>query len=114
MFCKRAGLAVILLAMLCFQVADAQSMKASWYADGARVAWHSARYYPDGFTVAHRTLPFGTRLRISYMGRSVEAIVNDRGPALWTHREIDVSRGVARALGIMVVGVAVVDVERLD
>jgi rare lipoprotein A len=35
---------------------------------------------PDGFTAAHRTLPFGTRLKVRYHGRSVQVVVNDRGP----------------------------------
>lgn len=56
------------------------------------------RYNPDGITAAHRTLPFGTRLLVKYGRRVIELIINDRGPAAWTHREIDLSRGAARAL----------------
>lgn len=59
------------------------------------------RFDPMALTVAHRDLPFGTRLRIQNprTGRSVVAIVRDRGPAASTGRSIDLSRGVAQALG---------------
>ena len=46
-------------------------------------------------TAAHRTLPMGTRLRLTYAGRSVVVRINDRGPAVWTGRSLDVSRGAA-------------------
>lgn len=78
-------------------------MRASWYGGGERLSRHTAngeRFNPGGFTAAHRTLPFGTRLRVSYGGRSVVVRINDRGPARWTGRSLDLSRGAARALGM--------------
>ena len=51
-------------------------------------------------TVANRTLPMGTKLRITYQGKSVDAVVTDRGPAAWTHRVLDLSLGTARDLGM--------------
>jgi len=59
---------------------------------------------PDGFTAAHRTLPFGTRLMVSYHGRSVQVVVNDRGPYIGG-RELDLSRAAAEYLGLTRVGV---------
>jgi rare lipoprotein A len=59
---------------------------------------------PDGFTAAHRTLPFGTRLMVSYHGRSVQVVVNDRGPYVGG-RELDLSRAAAEYLGLTKVGV---------
>lgn len=52
-------------------------------------------------TAAHRTLPFGTRLRVTYLatGRSVVVTINDRGP-FWPHRILDLSLGAARRLGL--------------
>jgi murein DD-endopeptidase MepM/ murein hydrolase activator NlpD len=58
-------------------------------------------FNPSALTVAHRTLPFGTRLRITNpaTGKSVVAVVRDRGPAASTGRTIDLSRGVAETIG---------------
>ena len=57
------------------------------------------RYDPDKFTAAHRTLPFGTRLRVTdrQTHRSVVVIVNDRGP-FNKGRVIDLSLAAAKAL----------------
>jgi rare lipoprotein A len=77
-------------------------MVASVYWQGQRVA-SGRKFDPDGMTVAHRSLPFGTRLLVSYGGNVAEVVVNDRGP--FVHgREIDLSRGVAKALHFSGVG----------
>ena len=59
----------------------------------------------DGLTAAHRSLPFGTRVRVSNprTGVSVVVIINDRGP-FTRGRDIDLSRGAARAIGLTDVG----------
>ena len=64
-------------------------------------------------TAAHRTLPFGTRLKVTNLrnNRSVVVTVNDRGPFI-RHRIVDVSAGAANALGFRSAGVARVRVER--
>lgn len=64
-------------------------------------------------TAAHRTLPFGTRLKVTNLrnNRSVVVTVNDRGPFI-RHRIVDVSAGAAHALGFRAAGVARVRVER--
>jgi rare lipoprotein A len=71
-------------------------MVASVYWQGKRVAT-GRKFDPDGMTVAHKSLPFGTRLLVYYEGNSAEVVVNDRGPFV-RGREIDLSRGVAKAL----------------
>lgn len=80
--------------------AAAQSGTASWYGSGHRTA-NGEHFNPNGLTAAHRTLPFGTRVRVEnrQTGRSVVVRINDRGP--FVHgRIIDLSRGSARALGM--------------
>ncbi len=65
------------------------------------------RFDPDAFTAAHRTLPFGTCLRVENAGngRSVRVRVNDRGPYA-AGRLIDLSEAAARALDLIRQGVA--------
>jgi rare lipoprotein A len=65
-------------------------------------------FNPYGFTAAHRTLPLGTQLIVSYGGRSVEVTVNDRGPYSGG-RELDLSQGAAEYLGLTYAGVDYVD-----
>jgi peptidoglycan lytic transglycosylase len=79
-----------------------------------------ATYYPGRaagmrkgeFSAAHKTLPFGTRVRVKEIatGRSVVVKVNDRGPFA-PGRIIDVSHGAARALGIISKGITEVELE---
>jgi rare lipoprotein A len=62
-------------------------------------------------TAAHRTMPFGTRLRVTNVenGRSVVVRVNDRGP--WVKdRVLDVSQAAAKTLGMVGDGVAKVEI----
>ena len=88
----------------------------SWYGGGPH--WmepntHTAngeRFNKWGLTAAHRTLPLGTRLLLSHGGRSVVVRINDRGPAAWTGRSLDVSRGAATALGLIQSGTGKVNV----
>jgi rare lipoprotein A len=73
---------------------------ASYYSEGHHVA-SGGRFNPSGYTCAHRSLPFGTQLRVAdpRTGRSVVVTVNDRGP--FVHgRVLDLSLGAARALGM--------------
>lgn len=80
--------------------AAAQTGAASWYGSGARTA-NGERFNPNGMTAAHRSLPFGTRVRVENRrtGRSVVVRINDRGPFV-RGRIIDLARGSARALGM--------------
>lgn len=85
--------------------------KASWYGaeSGNRTA-SGARFHPHGLTAAHKTLPIPSKVRVTNLktGRSVEVVVNDRGP-FKSDRLIDLSQGAARAIGIS--GLAEVSVE---
>ncbi len=68
----------------------------------------------NGLTAAHRTLPFGTRVRVTdpKTGHSVTVLINDRGP-FGKHRVLDVSPSAARALGMVSRGVIFVQAEVL-
>src|SRR5688572_17646789 len=70
------------------------------------------RFNPNGLTAAHRTLPLGTRLRVTNIanGRSVIVRVNDRGPFVG-NRLIDVSLGAAREINMVRAGKAQVRLE---
>lgn len=74
-------------------------------ADGERFNYHA-------MTAASRTLPFGTRVRVTDLatGRSVVVRINDRGP-FWTHRILDLSAGAARKIGLYRQGLGQVRVE---
>jgi rare lipoprotein A len=91
-------------------------VRASFYGGGERLNRFTASgevFRPLALTCAHRSLPFGTRLRVAWRGRSVVVRVNDRGPALGTGRDVDLSRGAALILGMTQAGVATVTLERL-
>jgi len=91
-----------------------EPMVASWYGaeSGNRTA-NGERFDGTSLTAAHKTLPFGTRLRVSYGGRSVVVRINDRGPYV-RGRSLDLSHAAARRIGLVPAGVARVCVERLD
>jgi len=88
--------------------------KASFYGHGTKTA-SGETYNPNGMTAAHRTLPFGTQVRVTDLGshRSVVVRINDRGPFI-KDRIIDVSRGAAQQLGMIGRGVANVEVQVLS
>ena len=99
-------------------LAGVQRARASWY--GWELAGRAApasgeRFSPEEFTAAHRSLPFGTRVRViaPWSGEQVIVRINDRGP--WAHeRAFDFSLGAARAIGLDRRGVADVLVEVVD
>lgn len=81
---------------------------ASWYhprLQGRRTA-SGERYNKRAFTAAHKTLPFGTVVRVRSLlnGREVDVRINDRGPAS-KDRVIDLSQAAAESLGLMGLGV---------
>jgi rare lipoprotein A (peptidoglycan hydrolase) len=89
-------------------------LNASWYQRG-RLTASGERFNPDGISVAHRTYPFGTMLRMTNpaTGATVVARVNDRGPFV-KGVSLDVSRGAARQLGMIRSGCAALRVEVLN
>lgn len=99
---------VLVLLSACVAPAVAAECAASWYGGGERLARLTANgevFDPGGMTVAHRTLPFGTLLRVWHDERTVLVRVNDRGPAKWTGRCLDLSRAAAVRLGLLRKGV---------
>ena len=76
-------------------------MVASFYGHGERLSRHTASgavFNPHAYTAAHRTLPFGTHLRVCHHGCTT-VVVNDRGPFV-RGRSLDLSYGAARAIGM--------------
>jgi rare lipoprotein A len=90
---------------------------ASWYGPGfhGKKTSSGETYDMHGQTAAHRTLPFGTRLRVTDIetGRDVEVRVNDRGPFVGG-RILDLSQGAAQELGIVGKGVARIRIEIVE
>lgn len=122
-----AGLLLSAMALLPVTAAQAQPKetsgkvvqngRASWYGPGfhGRKTASGERFNSSDMTAAHRSLPFGTRLRVvnESNGRSVVVRVNDRGP--FAHRRIiDLAKGPAQALGLTSVGTGYVSLHRLD
>jgi rare lipoprotein A len=83
--------------------------RASWYGAGlhGRLTASGERFDMNALTAAHRTLPFGTRVRVrnAQNGREVVVRINDRGPRT-RDRIIDVSKAAAAALDLVQVGEA--------
>jgi rare lipoprotein A len=90
--------------------AEAKETLASWYGPGFEglPTASGEPYDPYGYTVAHKSLPLGTNLVVSYGGRSLQLTVNDRGPYVGS-RELDLSQGAAEYLGLTQAGVDYVD-----
>lgn len=93
--------------------AEAEAGLASWYGPGFEglPTASGEPFDPQGYTAAHKTLPFGTDLLVSYRGRSVAVTVNDRGPYAGG-RELDLSWAAARDIGLTRVGVDYVEYVR--
>jgi len=94
---------------------SSQSGMASYYGSesGSRTA-SGAHFNPGAMTAAHRSLPFGTKVRVTNRrnGRSVVVTINDRGPFI-RGRIIDLSSGAAGVIGMRGAGVAPVSLEVL-
>ena len=84
---------------------------ASFYGNesGSKTA-SGQRFNQNALTAAHRSLPFGTKLRVTHGGRSVVVTINDRGPFI-RGRVLDLSTGAARAIGLTSAGVGRVTAE---
>jgi rare lipoprotein A len=88
-------------------VAAGQCGTASWYGPGfnGKKAASGERFNQNAMTAAHKTLPFGTRLKVTNQktGKSVTVKINDRGP-YHGGRVIDLSKAAASQLGIVNAG----------
>jgi rare lipoprotein A len=84
---------------------------ASYYGNesGSKTA-SGQRFNQNALTAAHRTLPFGTKLRVTHGGRSVVVTINDRGPFV-RGRVLDLSTAAARVVGLTGAGVGRVTAE---
>lgn len=90
---------------------------ASWYGRrfrGRKTA-SGRRFNPKELTAAHRTLPFGTKVKVTNLenDKDVEVTINDRGPFV-RNRIIDLSQAAAHRIGMSGAGVARVRIEVLD
>ncbi len=89
----------------------ARTMVASYYGrslEGQKMA-NGRPFDPDAYTAAHKSLPFGTQLEVSYGGKSVRVTITDRGPYV-AGRDLDLSLAAARKLGLIGKGTAPVRV----
>lgn len=95
---------VLLLVLIGTVAGHSETMVASFYgAESGKRTASGARFNPNGLTAAHRTLPFGTRLRVCRGERCVSVRVNDRGPFI-KGRQLDLAEGAAREIGLPGVG----------
>lgn len=106
----------ILLGLTC-GFAQVQTGKASYYADRfeGKPTASGEKYRHNKLTAAHKTLPFGTRVRVTNLANNatVEVVINDRGPYV-EDRIIDLSKSAAEKLGFIVQGLAEVKLEVID
>lgn len=95
---------------------DLGTMKASWYGPGfhGRKTANGEKFDQMSYTAAHKSLRFGTLLRITNPknGKSIVVRINDRGPYI-EGRDLDLSKAAAHELGLMRKGVARLKVEEL-
>ena len=93
---------------------SAGTMLTSWYGPGffTEISRQTEKCMTRKLSAAHKTLPFGTKLRVCYKGCATVRI-NDRGPFIG-ERELDVSYGVAKSIGLIKPGVAEVKVTYLS
>lgn len=109
----------VILLVGCFvsAFAQTQSGKASFYADKfeGRPTASGEKYKHNKLTGAHKTLPFGTKVRVTNTAnnKTVEVIINDRGPYV-DGRIIDLSKSAAEKLDFITQGLADVTIDVID
>lgn len=114
---KRAALAlVLLLSPMGNMSLGAAGASSAVFQSGSAVFYGGRAAQGTVMTAAHRSLPFGTWVRVTHSGtgRSVDVMVNDRGPFGNSRRIIDLSRSAAASLGILAQGVAPVTLRILS
>ena len=101
-------------ALVSAPVNAAGTMLSSWYGPyfHGRTTANGETYDMYGYTAAHKTLPFNTKLRVCYEG-CVDVRINDRGPYIGA-RELDLSYAAARKIGLLDPGVATTSIEYLS
>lgn len=101
----RLLLTLLAVGFLFTATGEASATIASWYdcakpgecSKSKRTA-NGERFNPNALTAAHKSLPFGTKVRVTHKGKSVVVRINDRGPFI-KGRHIDLSRAAARKIG---------------
>ena len=110
-------LAIVAILLGSGSYAQVQTGKASFYADkfDGTITASGEKYRHNRLTAAHKTLPFGTKVRVTNLAnnKTVEVVINDRGPYV-DGRIIDLSRAAAETLGFENYGLADVKLEVTD
>ncbi len=108
-----ASLSAATLLAFSATTASAQCGSASWYALTSKTA-SGERMNPAALTAAHRSLPFGSKMKITNQrnGKSVVVRINDRGPFI-KGRVLDLSRAAAHQLGFIRAGHTKICMEKL-
>lgn len=114
---KKSLLSLITAIFVVFSVNISQARQcggASWYSLHSKTA-SGERMNPLGMTAAHKTLPLGSKIRVTnnINGKSIIVRVNDRGPFI-AGRILDLSKGAANQLGFVQRGVTKVCYERIS
>jgi len=106
--------AIATATLISTSVFASETMLSSWYGGyfHGRTTANGEIYDMYGYTAAHKTLPFGTKLEVCYE-RCTTVRINDRGPFIGV-RELDLSYGAAKAIGLINPGVANVEVNYLN
>ncbi|MGH8064473.1 MAG: septal ring lytic transglycosylase RlpA family protein [Candidatus Entotheonellia bacterium] len=118
-FRTEALIGLILLGMLSCSKEPTHTLQgvASWYGypHHGRITASGRRFNMYEMTAAHRTLPLGTRLRVTNLtnGRGVTVTITDRGPFV-KNRVLDLSYAAAREIGMVVPGTAPVQLEMIE
>jgi rare lipoprotein A len=114
---KNLYLSCLLSILISHSFAQVQTGKASFYADKFEGVFTASgeKYKHNKLTGAHKTLPFGTKVKITNLenNQSVEVVINDRGPYV-EGRIVDLSREAAEQLGFINKGLADVKLEVVD
>jgi rare lipoprotein A len=114
---KKITVALLGLLIVIGSQAQSQTGKASFYSDkfeGQSTA-SGEKYKRNKLTAAHKTLPFGTKVRVTNLsnGNTVDVVINDRGPFV-EGRVIDLSKAAAQKLGFINQGLTDVKLEVID
>lgn len=106
---------MVTLAVISGGEAEAEPVVSSWYGPGleGNPTASGEIFRPDARTAAHPSLPFGTKLLVTYGGNQTVVRVTDRGPFV-SGRGLDLSRGAAKEIGLTNAGADEVDVKLLD
>ena len=113
MFKRIISSAFIAAACISTSAFSSETMLASWYGPyfHGRLTANGETYNMYGISAAHKTLPFGTKLRVCYK-ECVDVRINDRGPYIGA-RELDLSYAAAKQIGMIEPGVVNVQVTYL-